>query len=82
MPEGVGYSGTAPKEEAARIRQTAERVEQDRVTEATDRRLSEAESRKNNAAVEVRLSEEALKAEEGVQPRQQADTYEDLNRRP
>ena len=78
MPEGIGYSGIAAKEDTARTRQV---VEQDRVKEASDQKPPEVEPRKNNAAVEVRLSEEALKAEDGDQPRREADTYEDLNRR-
>ena len=81
MPEGVGYSGiAAAKEDTTRVRQPTKQVEQDSVAKAEDQRLPEAESRKNNAAVEVRLSEDARKAEVGAEPRQEVDTYEDLNR--
>ena len=41
----------------------------------------ELESRKKALAAEVRLSNEAIKAEAGVQPRQDVDTYDALNRK-
>ena len=82
MPEDVGYSGIAAKGETARTQQTVARAEQDKVTQARDQRPPEPVSRKNNPAVEVKLSDEAIKAEADVQPRQDVDTYEALKRKP
>ena len=81
MPEGIGYSGIAAKGETTRTQQTVSRGEQDKVTQASDQRPPEPVSRKNNPAVEVKLSDEARGAEGGVQPRQDVDTYEALNRK-
>ena len=81
MPEGIGYSGVAVKSDTARTQRTGVRAEQDSVTKARDQRLPEPASQKNNPAVEVKLSDEALKAKADVQPRQDVDTYEALNRK-
>ena len=81
MPEGIGYSGVAAKSETARTQKTAAPVEQDSVVQTSDQSEPEPVSRKNNPAVEVKLSDEALKVQADVQPRQGADTYEALNRK-
>ena len=82
MPEGIGYSGVAAKSDTVRTQQAVARVEQDSVTQARGQRPPEPVSRKNNPAVEVKLSDEALKAKVDVQPRQGVETYEALNRKP
>ena len=82
MPEGIGYSGVAAKSDATRTQQRVARAEQDKVAQARDQRLPEPVSRKNNPAVEVKLSDEALKARADVRPRQDVDTYQALNRKP
>ena len=80
MPEGIGYSGVAAKADTVRTQQTLTRAEQNKVTQARDQRPPEPVSRKD-PAVEVKLSDQASKAEAGVQPRQEVDTYEALNRK-
>jgi hypothetical protein len=81
MPEGIGYSGIAAKSETVRTRQTVAQASQDRVTQTRDQTTLQLESRKNNPAVEVKLSDEALKPRANVQPGQDVDTYEALNRK-
>ena len=81
MPEGIGYSGVAAKSETVRTQQSVAGVAQDRVTQTRDQIPAQLESRKNNPAVEVKLSDEALKPKIDVQPRQDVDNYEALNRK-
>ena len=81
MPEVIGYSGAAAKSETVQTQQAVARAAQDRVTQTRDQRPAEPVSRKNNPAVEVKLSDEALKPKADVQPRQDVDTYEALNRK-
>ena len=72
MPEGIGYTA---KSETVRTQQAVARAGQDSVMQAPP----ELEPRKKSRAVEVKFSDEAIKAEAGVQPRQDVDTYEALN---
>ena len=81
MPEGIGYSGAAAKSETVKTQQAVARAAQDRVTQTRDQIPPQVEPRKNNPAVEVKLSDEALKPKADVQPRQDVDTYEALNRK-
>ena len=81
MPEVIGYSGAAAKSETVQTQQAVARAAQDRVTQTRDQIPPQIEPRKNNPAVEVKLSDEALKPKADVQPRQDADTYEALNRK-
>jgi hypothetical protein len=81
MPVGIGYSGVVAKSDTARTQQTLARAEQESVTQGRDQRLPEPVSRKNNPAAEVKLSNEVARPEAGVQPRQDVDTYEALNRK-
>ena len=81
MPEGIGYSGAGAKSETVQTQQAVARATQDRVIQTRDQIPPQVESRKNNPAVEVKLSNEAIKAEAGVQPRQEVNTYEALNRK-
>lgn len=74
MPEGIGYSGVAAKSETVRTQQSVAGVAQDRVSQTRDQIPAQLESRKNNPAVEVKLSDEALKPKADVQPRQDLDT--------
>jgi hypothetical protein len=74
MPEAIGYTA---KSETVRTQQAVARAVQDSVMQTP----LELESRKKAPAVEVKLSNEAIKAEAGVQPRQDVDTYEALNRK-
>ena len=81
MPEGIRYSGAAAKSETVQTQQAVARAAQDRVTQTRDQIPPRVEPRKNNPAVEVKLSDEALKSKADVQPRQDVDTYEALNRK-
>ena len=74
MAEGIRYTA---KSETVRTQQAVARAIQDNVIQTP----SELESRKKAPAVEVKLSNEAIKAEAGVQPRKDVDTYEALNRK-
>jgi hypothetical protein len=74
MPEGVGYSGVAAKSQTIQTQQAVARAAQDRATQTRDQIPPQVESRKNNPAVEVKLSDEALKPKADVQPRQDIDT--------
>ena len=74
MPEAIGYTA---KSETVRTQQAVARAVQDSVMQTPP----ELESRKKAPAVEVKLSNEAMNAEAGVQPRQNVDTYEALNRK-
>ena len=81
MSEGIGYSGVAAKSETMRTQQAVTGAAQDRATQTRDQILAQLKSRKNNPAVEVKLSDEALKPKADVQSRQDVDTYEALNRK-
>ena len=81
MPEGIGYSGVAAKSETVRIQQAVAGAAQDRAKQTRDQIPVKLESRKNNPAVEVKISDEALKPKADVQSRQEVDTYEALNRK-
>jgi hypothetical protein len=74
MPEGIGYGAVVAKSETVRTQQAVARAAQDRVTQTRDQTPPEVQSRKNNPAVEVKLSDEALKPEADLQPRQDVDT--------
>jgi hypothetical protein len=74
MPEGIGYSGVAAKSETVRTQQSVAGVAQDRVAQTRDQISVQVESRKNNPAVEVKLSDEASKPKADVQLRQDLDT--------
>ena len=75
MPEGVGYNTVSSKNEAARAQQNVSRVEESRSRQVSNQRSSEPANRRNNPAVEVKISNEARKAEDAPQPRQDANTY-------
>ena len=80
MPEGVGYSEVASKRDAAQTQRVVARAEQDKIAQTKEQSRAEPVSKKSNPAVEVKLSDEAIRAAEGVEPRQDADTYAALNR--
>ena len=77
--EGIVSSGAAAKSEPVRSLLAKERGLLDRFVQR-DQTSPKLESRRRNPAAEVKLSEEVVKAEPGVQPRQEIETYEALNR--
>ena len=79
MPEGVGYSEVALKRDAAQTQRVVARAEQDKIAQTKEQTSADPVSRKSNPAVEVKLSDEAIRAAEGEKPRQDADTYAALN---
>ena len=80
MPEGVGYNTVSPKNEVARSQQNVARAEEAKARQTSNQRSSEPTVRRNNPAVEVKISNEARKADEVPQPRQDANTYAALKR--
>ena len=81
MPEGVGYNIVSSKNEAARAQQNVSRAEEPRTRQVSNERSSEPVNRRDNPAVEVRISNEARKAEDAPQPRQDANTYAALQKK-
>lgn len=80
MPEGVGYSTVSSKNEVARTQQNVSRAEEAKARQTSSQRSSEPMNRRNNPAVEVKISNEARKADDVPQPRQDANTYAALKR--
>ncbi len=81
MPEGVGYNTVSSKYEAARAQQNVSRAEEPRTRQASNVRSSESANRRDNSAVEVKISNEARKAEDAPQPRQDTNTYAALQKK-
>ena len=81
MPEGVGYNTVSSKNDVARAQQNVSRAEESRTKQVSNQRSSEPVNRRNNPAVEVRISNEARKAEDPPQSRQDANTYAALQKK-
>ncbi|MAI42861.1 MAG: hypothetical protein ACJ0Q6_04605 [Candidatus Azotimanducaceae bacterium] len=81
MPEGVGYSQISAKSESARPQQNVSRAEESRTKQTNNEKSSESVKRRDNPAVEVKLSNEARKADDVAQPRQDENTYAALKRK-
>ena len=81
MPEGIGYNTVSSKNEPARAQQNVSGAKEPRTRQVSNERPSEPVNRRDNPAVEVRISNEARKAEDAPQPRQDANTYAALQKK-